>query len=291
MSSVVTERPVTLTDGVYGTELQRLGLSGECLEVLNIERPELVRAIASSYVYAGSEAIMTNSLGANRVSLARHGLAQKAYDLAQAAARISVQAAAGTGVRVFGSLGATGKIVMLGELPEEEFSAAFEETVSGLTAGGAEAIVLETFTALAEIRLALRAARRVSRLPVIVSMSFGAGHDGCSTVMGNRPADIARTAEDEGAAAVGANCGTGPDAMLPVIELFAKSTRLPVWAKPNAGRPELRDGATVFPMEPESFARHTARLVDAGARFVGGCCGCGPSHIAALRHMIDSRLE
>ncbi len=230
--------------------------------------------------------ILTNTFGANRLVLAGHGLATRAAELAEAGARIS-RAAAGE-AKVFASLGPSGKIVMMEEVAPEEITAAFAEAAEAVEFGGADAIVLESFGELDELRLALRACKQSSDLPVIVSMTFASGPEGTSTMMGNSPADLARLAAREGADGVGANCGVGPANYVKVARVLRQACSLPVWIKPNAGLPVVgKDGRTSFPMGPRDFAAAAPALVEAGASFIGGCCGTTPAHIEALRGIID----
>ncbi len=276
---------VRLADGVYGTELQAKGLlkPGECAELLNVDNSAAIKAVAQSYVKAGADVIMTNSLMAHRFGLEPFGLADRATELAEAAARIAKKATAGTDVKVFGSFGSTGKIVMMGDSPEEELLAAFAETADSLARGGADAIVLETFNELAEAEIALKAVKSACDLPVIVSMAFAYGPENSATMMGNTPADLAAMAEANDAAAVGANCGVGPAEYVRVAKMLRAATDLPIWIKPNAGLPVVADDVTTFPMGPEEFASFVPQLLAAGANFIGGCCGCGPEHIRTIR--------
>ena len=133
---------------------------------------------------------------------------------------------------------------------------------------------------------AQKAARSACKLPVVACMTFASGPDGTATIMGNRPADLVRVAGSAGASAVGANCGCGPENYVRVARMLSEAGSLPVWIKPNAGLPMIRDRKTVFPMGPEEFAGFAARLVEAGARFLGGCCGTTPAHIVALRSAV-----
>ena len=280
---------VRVSDGVYGTEFHRRGLSPSYRpELLNLEDPEAVEAVARSYVEAGSDVILTNTLSAHRFGLAAAGLARQAAHVAETAACIACKAVRGTDVRVFGSFGPSGKIVMMGEVGREELMAAFAETAEALAWGGAEAIVLETFTELAEAEIALAAAKKACDLPVVVSMSFDSGPGKTFTMMGNKPGDLAAMAGKGGAAGVGANCGTGPLEHVAVARLLREATDLPVWIKPNAGLPVVKGGATSFPMGPGEFASFVPSLIEAGADFIGGCCGTTPDHIRAVRMAVDS---
>ena len=274
---------VIVTDGAWGTQLQASGLpAGACPEEWNRSNPKAVQAVAASYVEAGSDVILTNTFRANRLALPAAGLSEAAASLAEAGAAIS-RRAAGEDVRVFASMGPTGKILMMGEVSAEEVYEAFAEQASALARGGADAIVCETFTALDEVTQAVRAVTDNTDLPVIVSMTFDSGPDRTATVMGVTPADLAAAAAELGATAIGANCGTGPGHYVKVAALLRQATDLPIWIKPNAGLPVLKEGRTVFPMGPKDFAEFMPAIVDAGARFVGGCCGTTPDHIRAIR--------
>ena len=279
---------VRVTDGVYGTVLQEKGLfAGGCLELMNADNAQAVLAVARSFVEAGSDVIMTNSFGANRFMLAPHGAAERAAELAEAAAAIAKEAVEGTDVKVFGSFGPSGKIVMMGETGEDELSAAFAETAGALANGGADAIVLETFSELAEAEIAVKAVKEVCDLPVVVSMTFGYGPDKTRTMMGTAPAELAAMAAACGADAVGANCGVGPESHIQVAQMVAEATELPVWINPNAGLPVVKNGKTVFAMGPDEFASFVPRFIKAGANFIGGCCGVTPEHIRAVRKAVD----
>ncbi len=280
-------RRVLVTDGAWGTQLQAHGLpAGACPDAWNQDNPAAVEAVARSYVGAGSQVILTNTFRSNPFPLAHWGRSDAA-DLAEAGAAIS-RKAAGEGVKVFGSIGPTGKIVMMGDVPAEALTQAFSVQAAALARGGVDAILCETFTELAEAELAIRAAREATDLPVVITMTFDSGPDKTSTMMGVTPADLAAKAAELGAQAVGANCGAGPENYVKVAALFRAATDLPVWIKPNAGLPVIEGGKTVFPMGPEEFAGFARALADAGANLMGGCCGTTPDHIRALRAAIDS---
>jgi len=278
---------VAVTDGAWGTQLQQRGLpAGMCPELWNLENPAAVESVARSYVDAGSEIILTNTFGANAFTLGAHGLADRVAELAERGAAIS-RAAAGDSVRVFGSIGPTGKVVMMQEVAEGEFYATFADAARGLAAGGVDAIVIETMTEPAESALAVRAIRDNTDLPVIASFTFDSGPDKTVTMMGAAPERIVAEFEDLGVAAFGANCGVGPESYVKVIELYRAATNLPLWVKPNAGLPELVDGKNVFRMDPKKFAHYIRALAAAGANFIGGCCGTTPEHLKVVRNAVD----
>lgn len=277
-----------LTDGAWGTELQKRGLAaGSAPELWNWKNPDEVQAVAASYVAAGSDVILTNTFGANRFVLGSHGLKDKVAELAEAGVAISRKAAAGKDVKVFASLGPSGKIVMAEEVSNDELAAAFAEAAEAAAWGGADAILLESFAELAELKIALAAAKQATALPVVLSMTFASGPDGTATIMGDKPADLAKAALAGGADAIGANCGVGPENYLKVAAMLKAASNLPVWIKPNAGLPQVVKGKTVFPMGPDEFASFVPRLASAGAGFIGGCCGTTPDHIRAARAAVD----
>ena len=281
---------VRVLDGATGTELQKRGLpAGACPELWNVENPEPILAVAQSYVDAGSDIIITNSFGANKFILSQHDAGDRVAELAEAAGRIGRQAAdSRPGVKVFGSMGPSGKIVMMEDVPQDELSQTFADAAAALVRGGADAILLESFGELAELEIALAAVKSAIDVPVVISMTYTAGGDSPATMMGNRPADVVDMAVRLGADAVGANCGLGPDNYVGIAANYRSLTDLPIWIKANAGVPEIRDGQTVFPMPAEQFVTYVRALVDAGATLIGGCCGTTPEYIRLIRESVDT---
>lgn len=270
-----------ITDGAWGTELQRRGLApGENPDLWNLEYPELVGQVARAYVEAGSQIILTNTFRANAISLGeRHGAA--AADINRAGVAISRRAVEGTPVKVAASMGPSGKMLVAGEVTPEQITTAYAEQSRACAEAGADALLLETFSDLEEASLALAAARATG-LPVIVSFVFDTGKKKDRTMMGSTPEQIARRMQEEGAAAVGANCGLGPDGFPPLSVRLRDACELPIWIKPNAGLPEVVDGEARYQLPPDDFASYLPALLDAGACFVGGCCGTNPDFIRAL---------
>jgi methionine synthase I (cobalamin-dependent) len=240
--------------------------------------------------------ILTNTLCANRFMLGLHGIESRTSELAEAGALLARRAAEaakdelGREVKVFASIGPTGKIVMTEETPPEELAAAFAQTAEAVAFGGVDAIVLETFNELAELEIALAAVKKATGLPVVACMTFSSGPDKTRTMMGDSPSQLARAAKLGGADAVGANCGAGPQQYVVVTRMLREACDLPLWAKPNAGLPQAgRDGRPVFRMGPAEFASYAPQLIAAGAAFLGGCCGTTPAHIEALAKAIKAR--
>ena len=284
----LVRKPV-LTDGAWGTELQRRGLGlGECPDSWNLKTPEAVEAVARAYVEAGSQVILTNTFRSNRVTLAAHGLAARVREINLEGVRISRQAAGGR-AGVFASMGPTGRMLMMGETSEAEVSEAFHEQAQVLAEGGADALIFETMTDLAEARLGLAAALSTG-LPIIVSFVFDAGKNKDRTMMGTTPEQAAKEMSDAGASAVGANCGLGIAGFVPICERLHAATSLPIWIKANAGLPEIVDGDPTYRISPEEYAAHVPAVVEAGASFVGGCCGTNPAFISACARKLSSLL-
>jgi 5-methyltetrahydrofolate--homocysteine methyltransferase len=284
LSELLARRPVALSDGAWGTLLAARGLPpGTPPERWNLERPEEVRAVAAAYVAAGADIVLTCTFGGTRMKLAKVGLAGQVETVNRRGAELSREAAAGKAL-VYASVGPTGEFLEpVGDVPESAMTAAFAEQVRALAAGGADGICIETFADLGEARCALRAVREVSALPAVVSMTFDRGPAGYATMMGVRPAEAAAELSAAGADAVGANCGAGLEQMVEIVRLMAPATGLPLWAKANAGLPELLGGRTVYRQSPADFAARAGELRAAGARIVGGCCGTTPEHIQALK--------
>ena len=280
---LLKERKLLIADGAWGTELAKRGMQpGDCPEKWNVDHPAEVRAVAASYVAAGSEIILTNTFGGNRFKLAKADADKRAFELNRLGAAISREAAAGKAL-VFASIGGTGEFMEpLGTITEQEMVECFAEQVKALVAGGADGFVVETMTDLGETLAAVRAARENSSLPVVASLTFDHGQAGYATMMGVRPEAAAAALEAAGADAVGSNCGAGIANMVEIARLFRSATELPLWIKPNAGLPELVGGKTVFRETPVQMASYLRALVDAGANIVGGCCGTTPDHIRAL---------
>ena len=270
-------------DGAWGTQLLAAGLEqGQAPDRWNVVNPGAVAAVARAYVDAGSEVVLTNTFQSNRLAFG-----DDAAEIARAGAAISRTAAGGT-VRVFGSIGPTNVLVVRPDADRGELRAVFEEQADALVAGGADALVIETMSDIEEAVVALDAARTTG-LPVVVSLTFDSGKAKDRTMTGVRPGEAARRLTDAGADAVGANCGMGVDVAAPIVEALAAATDLPVWIKANAGLPELVGREVVYSLDADEYARFVPALIDAGAAFVGGCCGTTPAHIRALRRVVSDR--
>ena len=276
-----------VTDGAWGTQLQAQGLAaGECPDGWNLTQPARVETVARAYVEAGSQVILTNTFGANRLRLAAHGLGDQVAAINRAGAQIS-RRAAGSRARVFASIGPSGRMLALGETDEAELREVFAEQANALAAEGVDALLLETFSDLNEIRPALEAAKATG-LPVVVSLLFDSGSARDRTMMGTTPEQAVAALVEAGADVFGANCGRGIDGYIPICRRLRAATDRPLWIKPNAGLPELVAGRAVYRTSPEQFAARVPDLIAAGATFVGGCCGTSPAFVAAMVRRLNS---
>ena len=267
-----------ITDGAWGTQLQARGLPvGACPDEWNLTQPGKVEEVAAAYVAAGSRIILTNTFGANRIRLAEFNLADKVAEINRRGAAISKKAA-GNKALVFASVGPTGKMLVAGDVTEDELRVAFTEQAQALKTGGADALVIETMAELEEAQIALDAAKSTG-LPVVVCMTFDTGG---RTMMGVAPDQAAKQFTSAGADVIGSNCGNGIAAFIPICRELRTATDLPIWIKANAGQPEYVDGKVIYRITPEEFAGHVPALRAAGANFIGGCCGTSPEHLRVV---------
>lgn len=275
-----------ITDGAWGTQLQARGLGlGEFPDVWNLTQPERVLEVARAYVEAGSDVILTNTFGANRVRLAEDAAAcRQLSEINRRGVEISRQAAAGK-ARVFASIGPCGKLLMNGEVTADELRAAFAEQARAQAQGGADALVVETMSDVEEAKLAVSAARETG-LPVVACMVFDSGKQKDRTMMGTTPEQAAQELTKAGADVIGANCGQGIAGFVQICKRLRGATDKPIWIKANAGLPEMVEGRARYHTSPAEFAAHIPPLLEAGAKFVGGCCGTTPEFIAAVRKTV-----
>jgi methionine synthase I (cobalamin-dependent)/5,10-methylenetetrahydrofolate reductase len=281
-----------LVDGGMGTLLFSRGVPQRaCLEELVATHAELVRGAHREYLEAGAELIETLSFGANRHRLAAWGLARRVVHLNRRAAGLARDAREVTGrdALVGGSVGPLGPPARAGRtIPEHIARAAFREQIEGLLEGGVDAIVLETFSDLSQLLLALDEARRASDVPVVASMTFG---EELGLADGSSPRAAARALARAGADAVGVNCGAGPVACLEALEAMGRAVEgEPARSiMPNAGLSQRLEGRFVYAASATYFGTVAPRLVAGGARLVGGCCGTTPEHIAAMRAALEAQ--
>ena len=283
------KRGLFLLDGAMGTELIARGLEiGSCSDYLNIDLPDTIFDIHRAYIQAGSDAVLTNTFGANKFALARRGLSDKVQQINTAAAQIA-RRAAGEEKYVLGDIGPTGDFLQpVGSLKPAECRAAFAEQARALSAAGVDGLVIETMTALDEITIAIEAAKSICELPVFASMAFDKAGDNFRTMMGvDVESTVAKIISLE-VDVVGFNCGTvSLDEYVQLAAEYATAVKslkcdVLIFAEPNAGKPELVDGKAVYKVTPEDFAAAVEKIHSAGVNIIGGCCGTGPAHIKAV---------
>ncbi|NEW83691.1 MAG: methionine synthase [Mariniphaga sp.] len=279
----IKQGKILISDGAWGTFLHAKGLKpGQCPELWNIEHPDEVFDIAKSYIDAGADMVETNSFGGSSFKLMHYGLAERCSELNESAAAISRKAAGNK--FVLGSVGPTGKILMMGEVTPEEIYESFKEQVIALEKGGADAIIIETFTDIDEARLAIRAAKENTTREVICTMTFERTVDGeYRSMMGVSPTEMMQELVPEGVDIIGANCGNGIEGMIQIVkEIRLCNALIPVLVHANAGMPVYDDGKTVFPESPIQTASYVKGIIDAGVNIIGGCCGTTPEHILQI---------
>lgn len=282
------EQEIVILDGATGTNLMAAGMPiGVCPEQWILEHRQVMLDLQREYVKAGTKILLAPTFTANRIKLSEYGLEDRLEEMNRELVAISKEAAAGMAY-VAGDLTMTGRqLYPMGELHFEELVEVYKEQIRVLAAAGVDLFIVETMMSLQEARAAVLAAKETTELPVMVSMTYEA--DG-RTLYGTDPKTATVVLQSLGADVVGLNCSTGPEGMLEPVRQIAETAYVPVLAKPNAGLPELIDGNTVYRTGPEEFAEIGAKLIDAGANVIGGCCGTTPAHIAALAKAVEGKL-
>jgi 5-methyltetrahydrofolate--homocysteine methyltransferase len=280
-----------ILDGAMGTQLMAAGTTaGVCNDYLNIESPEIVAGVHRSYIQAGSDAIITNTFGANKITLARHGHVDKAVQINLAACEIA-RKAAGQDRFVLGDIGPCGEFLEpMGTLKANDLKEIFCEQAKALVDGGVDGLIIETMTDLQEAIVAVEAVKSTSELPVFVSLSYDAAAAGYRTMMAVDPAVAVEQIASLGVDAVGFNCGTlAMDEYIKLTQIHTESASgkdIAIIAEPNAGKPELDGQRTVYRLSPADFADAAVEINRAGATIFGGCCGTTPEHIKAMAEKI-----
>lgn len=280
------QQGVFFVDGAMGTQLIEAGApAGCCNEFLCIESPQVIHAVHQKYFDAGADAVITNTFGANGISLKRHGLENDVRAINLAGAKLAVDVA-GPEQYVLGGLGPCGDFLEpLGPVTEDALLTVFTEQAAALAEGGVDGFIIETMTALDEITIAIKAVQSVSGLPVLASLAYDPAGGAARTMMGVSPVQAVEQLVPLGLTALGFNCGTlDMDSYVSLARAYQnalKDTDVLLLAEPNAGQPELQGDKAVYTLSPEAFTESLKMINDAGAVILGGCCGTSPPHIAA----------
>tara|TARA_B110000438_G_scaffold303521_1_gene365386 strand:- start:1149 stop:3020 length:1872 start_codon:yes stop_codon:yes gene_type:complete len=284
LKSLINDGNIHVLDGAMGTEIYARGVFvNKSYDGLNLENPDLVQTIHRDYVNAGAEIIETNTFGANPIKLSSHGLSEKTELINRTAGQLA-RKAAGDKADVLGAIGPLGvRIEPFGPTGREEAQDLFARQIVGLLEGEVNGFILETFSDLNELEQAFHAIRGQSDLPIFCQVTVG--EDG-RTVYGTSPEAVATEVSNWGADVVGVNCSVGPAVMLDVIERMARVTSCPLSAQPNAGLPRIVADRKIYLTSPTYIGQYARQMIDAGARFIGGCCGTGPEHIYKIRECV-----
>jgi 5-methyltetrahydrofolate--homocysteine methyltransferase len=291
----IAQHPL-VCDGAMGTQLHAAGLElGGCGEQWNVTHPDRVLAIQRGYVEAGTDCLITQTFGASSINLARHGLADGVEAINRAGVQIARRAFGDRPGYVLGDMGPFGGLLKpFGTVAAEEARAAFGQQAAALVIAGVDGIIIETQTSLEELGLAIEAARGAGASCIIGSVAFDITRNGrdARTMMGVTPEKAAEFLQASGAHVAATNCGTGVDIewMEKILTRYRKACDLPLMAKPNAGKPVLEGGRWVYKQSPQETAAGLEKLLDAGARIVGACCGSTAAHIELFRAIVDRRI-
>ena len=286
---------VLLCDGAMGTQLQQLGLEpGGCGEAWNLTHADRLLTVQRAYVDAGSDCLLTNTFGGSRIMLERHDHAGDVTAINAAGVELARQAFGGRPGFVIGDIGPFGGLMEPhGDISPQRVREAFTEQAKALVSAGADAIIIETQTALEELTLGVEAARKAGAACVIGSMAYDVTRDGSKlrTMMGVGPERAAEFMRDTGIDIVALNCGSGVDVgwAARAVSVYRDVCDLPTMAQPNAGQPVLENMKVVYKQSPQEMAAELPALLTAGARIVGGCCGSTPHHIRLFREIMDQR--
>jgi len=286
----LVRRRTVLLDGAMGTMLMAEGLQGgEAPETWNRHKPEVVKSVHRRYFEAGSDVVLTNTFGGNRLKLGKADRADEVFQLNALAGELA-KAASPPDRFVAGDVGPSGELIApLGSFEAEHLEEIFAEQAQALISGGVDLIIIETMFSLQEALAALRGVRKAGPCPVFVSMTYEMKDRGFFTLMGETPEVCTKTLEHEGADVVGANCTIGSREMIPLVGILRSSTTLPVIVQPNAGKPLFKNGKTVYDEPPEAFAEDIQSMVEEGANVVGGCCGTTPEFISAVHRRLSTQ--
>jgi len=293
ISEIIKSGKVLVSDGAWGTYLFKKGLkTGDCPELWNLTNRDDVLCIAQSYIDAGSDIIETNSFGASSFKLRQYNLESRIDEINQIAAEISRQAA-GNEKFVMGSIGPTGKFLMMGDVTQEELYESFKKQAVAFERGGANAVCIETFYALDEAEQAIKAVKENTELEVICTFTFDKTNDGAyKSLMGVSPQQMTEALIICGADIIGANCSVGYEAMITITKNIREvSKEIPILVQANAGMPKIENANLIYSETPEFIKEYIPKIIDAGANIIGGCCGTTPEHIRVIKKIVSEHNQ
>ena len=288
----LVQKKIVILDGATGSNLQKCGMPvGVCPEQWIIENSQIMKQLQIDYIKAGTDILYAPTFTCNRIKLEEYGLQDQLVKMNHLLVEISKEAVAECGcqekVFVAGDLTMTGQqLYPVGKLQFEELVEIYKEQAGVLVEAGVDLFVVETMMSLQECRAAVLAIKEICNLPIMVTLTFNEDE---RTLFGTDAKTAVVVLQSLGADAVGLNCSTGPDKMHQIVEDMRSVANIPLIAKPNAGLPELKDGETVFNMEPQEFAVEMEKLVEKGISIVGGCCGTTPKHISCMRELVEKK--
>ncbi|MBD5090070.1 MAG: dihydropteroate synthase [Clostridiales bacterium] len=288
----LVQKKIVILDGATGSNLQKSGMPvGICPEQWIIENSQIMKQLQIDYIKAGTDILYAPTFTCNRIKLEEYGLQDQLVKMNHRLVEISKEAVAECGcqekVFIAGDLTMTGQqLYPVGKLQFEELVEIYKEQAGVLVEAGVDLFVVETMMSLQECRAAVLAIKEICNLPIMVTLTFNEDE---RTLFGTDAKTAVVVLQSLGADAVGLNCSTGPDKMHQIVEDMRSVANIPLIAKPNAGLPELKDGETVFDMEPQEFAEEMEKLVEKGISIVGGCCGTTPKHISRMRELVEKK--
>ena len=289
--SKLKEKKILVSDGAWGTELFKKELqSGSCPEVWNLENPDVILSIATSYIEAGSDIISTNSFGASKIKLDSFGLSEKTYLINKKAAELSREAAKDK--LVMGSVGPSGKFLTSGEITEQDLKDSFLPQLQGLIDGGVDAIIFETFYDPDELFCGVDLLHQLSDIPVIASFTFNKNNDGnYYTLMGNPITEIYKNIIEHNVDFAGVNCGNGYFETIEIVsEIKNQFPELKLLVQPNAGLPEVKNNLLVYSESADKIIPAVKKFIELDVKIIGGCCGTTSEHIKVIRKIVDEML-
>ena len=279
---------ILVSDGATGTNLQKRGLPrGVSAEQWLFDKPQEIVALHKDFVDAGANIILTNTFGASPIRLESADLRGKVVEVNRLAVELARKAIEDVDVMVGGSIGPAGQLIKpYGPLDIDDVHDSYAKQAEALDGAGVDLLVIETQFDIDEASTAIKAIRGISNLPIVCSFSYDRG---TRTMMGVSPTQMAREIEPLGVDLLGVNCGAGLEENLLALRELRAATELPLWFKPNAGKPvRVQGGDTQYKLTPQAMAAEVPVWIGAGARVIGGCCGTTPDHLAAIAEQVNA---